>query len=48
MKEYMGVVEALGGGQISSDWLPSVQAVMEWGKSLGHTSGLIFERDKTS
>jgi len=44
--EYMGIVEALGGGEISSDWLPTVEDVMSWGKSLGRDSGQILKREK--
>jgi len=44
--EYMGIVEALGGGEISSDWLSTAEDVMAWGKSLGCETGQILKREK--
>jgi hypothetical protein len=44
MFEYMGVIEEMG-GQISSDWLPSKEDVLEWARVLGFRSGMIFARE---
>jgi hypothetical protein len=46
MKLYQGVVEAWG-GVVSSPWLLSVEAVMEWGKRCGFDHGLILESEGT-